>query len=152
MLSENQQIFLDVNKSINFLIVGIPSLVYNKLMWGGIGIEPLILYIDKKILNGTILGDVHLEYYHFNDDMYREVFDRENRLYLPTAERALVDTIAFLDKNYIEGPLIESLQNYLDKHQDLSKLYSVADHYKVPRDKIDYWINEAREETDMSMG
>lgn len=64
----------------------------------------------------------------------------------------MVDTITFLDKNYIEGPLIESLQTYLYRNKDLSKLREVTDFYNLPMSTLDYWIKEAEEETDMSMG
>lgn len=152
MLSYNQQIFVDVNRPTNFLLVGTPSLVYNGLMYGNVSGEMLTVYTDILELDGLHLGDVSLEYNHFNDSAYCIEFDKDNNLWLPTAERALVDTIHFLKQNYIEGPLIESLQNYLAKHEDLSELYAVAEHYSVSRDEIDYWINEALEEDDMSMG
>ena len=152
MLSRNQQIFVDVNRGRDFLLVGEPSLVYNGLMYGGIGTEPLAIYINEKDLDGVHIGDVFLEYYHFSDGTYCREFDKDNSIWLPSAERALVDTMHFLQYNYIEGPLIESLQNYLSKHDDLAELYAVADHYNVPRSEVDYWINEAREESDMSMG
>ena len=152
MLSFNQQKFIDVNRPTKFLLVGTPSLVYNDLMYGNIGGEHLNVYTDIEDLDGIRLGDVSLEHYHCSDSEYCSEMDPINNLWLPTAERALVDTINFLDKNYIEGPLIESLQTYLSSHEDLSELYAVAAHYNVPKENIDYWIKEALEESDMSMG
>lgn len=149
MLSRNQRIYLDVNKPTNFQIVGESALTYNKLMWGG---GDLVLYTPVSLLDNLSYGDIHLEHNHFTDGYYCNEVDGENNLWLPSAERALVDTINFIEQNYIEGPLIESLQTYLSEHDDLSKLYEVADFYKVSRDTIDYWINEAREESSMSMG
>lgn len=149
MLSRNQQTYVDANKPANFLLVGTTALSYNKLMWGG---DELILYTPWEELDHIPMCDMRLEHYHFSDGSFCNIMDESNRLWLPTAERALVDTINFLEENFIEGPLIESLQNYLAKNKDLSQLYAVAAHYNVPKDKIDYWIKEAREESDMSMG
>lgn len=149
MLSRNQQTYIDANKPANFLIVNTTALTLNKLMWGG---NELILYTPWEELDHLPMCDMRLEHYHFADGNYCTLIDDKNNLWLPTAERALVDTIHFIEQNYIEGPLIESLQNYLSSHADLSELYTVADHYNVPSEKIDYWINEAREESDMSMG
>lgn len=147
MLTNNQRLYLFINKC-NHLIVGETALRLNGLMYGG---NVLCLYIPYPELDGIIRGDVVIEYNHFEDGYYCETTEVDN-LWLPSAERALVDTINFIEQNYIEGPLIESLQTYLAEHKDLSKLYEVADFYKVPRETIDYWINEAREETSMSMG
>ncbi len=152
ILSMNQKLYIEANGHVDMLMVSTPSLIYNKLMWGNAGIEPLYIYTPIAELDGLRLGDVHLESNHFSDGAYCSLMDEENRLWLPTAERALVDTIAFLDNNYIEGPLIESLQTYVNEHDDLSELYKVARYYKVSKNDIDYWIREAREEGDMSMG
>lgn len=149
MLSRNQQTYISANRPANFLVVGTTALTCNKLMWGG---DELILYTPWEELDHIPMCDMRLEHYHFSDGDYCSLMDQVNNLWLPTAERALVDTINFLEKNYIEGPLIESLQTYLEKNKDLSELYAVADHYGVSRDKINYWIDEAREESDMSMG
>lgn len=74
-------------------------------------------------------------------------------LLIPTRERAIVDYVKLQDEYGDEGILIESIQSYLrDYEEDLPKLYEVADFLKLPRKELDYWLNEAREESDMSMG
>lgn len=145
-------IYLTANRGRDFLLVGIPSLVYNGLMYGNVNSEPLVLYTPYSELDGVLNIDVHLEHNHFNDSDFVFVFSESNNLWLPTPERAIIDTIAFLNYNYIEGPLIESLQNYMYKRDDYTELYKVAEHYNVSRDTVDYWLKEAREESDMSMG
>lgn len=149
MLSRNQLAHIRANSPADFLAVSETALAANGLMWGGGG---LVLYTPLSEIDNLTVGDVRFEHNHFSDSDNCYVMDMEHNIWVPTAEKALVDTIAFLDDNYIEGALIESLQNYLAKHDDLSKLYEVADHYNVSRDKVDYWINEAIEEGDMSMG
>lgn len=147
MLTEWQEIYLQNNPG-DHLIVGESALARNGLMYCG---NILCLYTPYIELDGVVRFGIITECNHFEDGYYCTTAGRDN-LWLPSAERALVDTINFLKQNYIEGPLIESLQTYLSEHNDLSKLYEVADFYKVPRETIDYWINEAREETSMSMG
>lgn len=148
-IAEANEVYFRCNRSEDKLAVGASALELNKLMWGGYGIE---LYTDYEELHHVRMGAVYLEHYHFSDRNFCQMIDTCNRVWLPSAERSLVDTITFLDYNYIEGPLIESLQNYIRKHGDLSELRKVADFYKLPQETLDYWINEALEETDMSMG
>lgn len=147
MLTKWQEMYLHVNP-INHLVVGESALARNGLMYSG---NILCLYTPYQELDGVARFGIITECNHFEDGYFCKTIDRDN-LWLPSAERALVDTINFLEKNYIEGPLIESLQTYLSEHEDLSELYKVADFYNVPKESINYWINEALEETDMSMG
>lgn len=146
--TENQLRFLLRNNSRTTSIVGHAALENNSLLYGN---NFLTVYTPYDTLDNLTLGDVRLENYHYGDSKFmRRVGDK---LYLPTREKAIIDTIAFLDKNYNEGELIEALQNYSRMvKEDYSKLYEVADYYKVSRETVDYWINEANEESDMSMG
>ena len=74
-------------------------------------------------------------------------------LLIPTRERAIVDYIKLQENYGDEGILIESLQTYLaDYSIDLPKLYEVAAFLKLPREELDYWLNEARAESYMSEG
>lgn len=149
MWSDHQINYFKANAPRATLIVGQRSLVDNGLMYGPCTLD-VLAYCNE--LDGVRFGSVCLEANHFTDDNFCKMIDEENKVLLPTAERALVDTIAFLDNNYIEGPLIESLQDYLSHHSDLSELRKVAEFYSLPQEKLDYWINEALEESDMSMG
>ena len=149
MWTEHQKNYLKANIYNETLIVGQSALVNNGLMYGPCGL--VVLAYDES-LHGIRLGDVFLEYFHFTDGHYCTEIDREHKVWLPTPERALVDTMFFIDKNYIEGPLIESLQDYLSRHDDLTELRSVASFYGLKNDVLNYWINEALNESDMSMG
>lgn len=148
MWSKHQEDYFKANAPWKTLIVGQEALVDNGLMYG-----PCMLTVHTcaKELDNLVLGDIVLEHYHFIDGYFCREIDKENRVWLPSAERALVDTITFIDKNYIEGALIESLQTYLSNHNDLSELRHVADFYKLPSETLDYWIKEARESRDMSI-
>ena len=92
--------------------------------------------------------------YYFNpygkDTKYTNPRKTNRYLHEPTKERALVETIKF-HGYFNEGILIEALQNYIRNVKDFSLLYEVAEYFSVSRDDVDYWINEAREESDMSM-
>ncbi len=132
------------------LIVGESALARNGLMYGSC---VLCIYTPYKELHHLNFNDVYIEHYHITDDKECiSCIDNNFNIYIPTAERAIVDTIINLDNNYIEGPLIESLQNYSSKNDDLSLLYKVADTYNLSREDLEYWLQEAREESDMSMG
>ena len=68
-------------------------------------------------------------------------------LLLPSKERALVECIKHLD--WIdEGLLIEGLRNYLDNFWDKKLLYEAAEHFELPMEELQYWLNEARNEYD----
>lgn len=69
----------------------------------------------------------------------------EEKYLVPTAERALVEAVKYDDTDL--GYVFESFCKYLDRNEDLTKLYEVADFYDVPRDKIGWWIKEVHEDT-----
>lgn len=144
-LSRNQKLHVSVNGGA--CVVGDTALAFNGLMWGN---SCMYLQTFFERLNNIQLCDIKLQYYHFDDDAY--LVRHNDNVYLPTAERAIVDTIKYIEVNYNEGSLIESLQTYISHNSSFTKLYEVADHYGVPRSDVDYWLNEAREESDMSMG
>lgn len=137
-----------VNKSKPILLVGHSALEYNGLIYGN-GFMTVWTPNDKH--EGIKFGPLQLERYHFGDmEFMKEI---EDNIFLPTPEKAIIDTIAFLDKNCNEGELVEALQDYLEDNEDnLSELYKVADYYKVSRDKVDYWITEAATSPYISMG
>jgi hypothetical protein len=95
--------------------------------------------------------------YYYVQDLDREHYLKSSEsnpnLLIPTQERALVDYIKLEEEYGDEGILIESLQSYLAQHSDnLEKLYEVADFFKLPREELEYWLKEAREESYMSEG
>lgn len=93
-------------------------------------------------------------YYYFNpfgkDTKYAIPMQTNILAYKPTKERAIVETVKF-HEYFNEGVLIEALQSYIAGTPNMTLIYEVADYFKVSRDDIDYWFNEAREESNMSM-
>lgn len=143
-----QKIFMQANGGA--ILVGKSGLVFNGLVYGS---DIITVYTGYKRLHRIDLTDVILSYYHIDDDLEGvRCIDIENNVWVFSVERAIVDAVKFMYQSYDEGVVIEALQNYLDRSPDLDKLYKVAEHYSVPKSDIDYWLNEAREETDMSMG
>lgn len=148
MWTKNQEMYIRANDGA--VLCGAPALSACGLVWGSNLIAVKTKYPDLHRLR---LGDLYLSYYHFDDDAFIEKIDDTLNVYKPTAERAVIDAIEFMEKSYDEGKVIESLQEYIRINNDnMSQLYLVADHYNVSRSKVDYWLNEAREEGDMSMG
>lgn len=131
----------------NVLLVGDAALSYNNLVYTG---PHYCVATNHKTLDGVLSGVISYEFYHFKDfDFCRAV---KNGAYVPSPEKAIIDTIVWLPENMCEGSLIEALQTYQSKTDDRTRLYEVADFYKVPREFVDYWWREAEEESDMSMG
>ena len=105
----------------------------------------------EDIPNGLFAVFVRYYYNPMGKDIQYTVCGKAHKnIHEPTKERALVETIKFHDY-FNEGILIEALQNYIRNVEDFSLLYEVAEYFSVSRDDVDYWINEAREESDMSM-
>lgn len=95
----------------------------------------------------------YIYYPNLDREHYLVPSEFNKNLLIPTRERALIDYVILQEEYGDEGILIESLQSYLrDYEKDLPELYKVADFFKLNRDTLEYWLNEAREETDMSMG
>ncbi len=114
----------------------------------------LQLLTDKEQLDRLQLATCEYIYYPNLDRVhYVEPSAVNPGLLIPTRERAIVDYIKLLEEYGDEGILIESLQSYLyNFSKDLPKLYEVADFFQLSRDSLDYWLEEARNESDMSMG
>lgn len=123
------------------------ALARTGLVYGNLSF--LVLWSEYKILDGLTAGAVQ---YLYNDDIdfnYELMPESTNPLLLcPSKERALVECIK-CEKWCDEGVLIEAMKNYLWAFKDMDKLYEVADHFKVPRSKIDYWVKEAEEDEDL---
>lgn len=95
----------------------------------------------------------YIYYPNLDREHYLNPSKSNPNLLIPTQERALVDYIKLEEEYGDEGILIESLQSYLAQHSDnLEKLYEVADFFKLPREELEYWLKEAREESYMSEG
>lgn len=97
-----------------------------------------------------IAGNVLLEHYHFHDEY--ALTKQPSGVYLPSAERCLIDCMVWQNENCDEGFLIEALQTYQQRGHKVEDLYECADHYLVPHEVVDYWWKEAEEDSEMSMG
>ena len=113
---------------------------------------PMCWTTYEEIPNGTFAV---FTYYYYNpagkDTRYSKPMQINSYAYEPIKERAIVETIKFREY-FNEGILIEALQNYIEGSPNMPLLYEVADYFGVLREDVDYWLNEAREESDMSMG
>ena len=146
--SVTTNLYVMSNSNNPLLVVGDSALDKNILIYSSSNVNLLTAFIE---LDNLQIGNIILEAYHFTDDY--QVRELQDNIYVPSAERAIVDTIHFLDMNYNEGSLIEALQNYSRRvNRDFTKLYEAGEHYGVTKETIDYWIKEADEESDMSMG
>lgn len=135
---------LDKNK---YVMTGISSMCYNGMSLDNIYM-PELLTTNPTAKEGMIVAGI-VEY------CYTEELDTENyvtpldgieNILIPSFERSIVENIK-LDLKYIdEGYFLEKLERYLTGNfYNLKLLYEVADHFKVPRSKIDYWIEECRD-------
>lgn len=107
------------------------------------------IWTTYKSIDGITAGVVRYLYNNNIDFSYELSREKTNPLLLcPSKERALVECIK-CEKWCDEGVLIEAMKNYLWAFKDMDKLYEVADHFKVPRSKIDYWVKEAEEDEDL---
>ena len=129
------------------LLVGESALSHNGLVSG---YNHYVINTDIQPMDKVSIGTITFEYWHLNDYLYTT--EIQSRLFIPTPERAIIDCIIWQNKNYDEGFLIEALQTYQEQKHDVSDLYECADHYLVPHEVVDYWWQEALEESDMSMG
>lgn len=86
-----------------------------------------------------------IDYEHFVKPM-----DTNPLILLPTPERALVEYIKN-EKWCDEGTLIEALKTYdfRDDRRNYELLYKVAEFFDLPSDTLDYWIKEAKEDTEV---
>lgn len=136
------------NRKDKTVVVGSNALAANGLV-SGYNIH--IVQTRYKEMNKVPMKDIIFEFYHLwdNENYLTEI---SPNLYLPTAERAIIDCMVWQKENMDEGFLIEALQTYQYNGHKVEDLYECADHYLVPHEVIDYWWKEAEEEDDMSMG
>lgn len=136
------------NRKDKTVVVGSNALAANGLV-SGYNIH--IVQTRYKEMNKVPMKDIIFEFYHLwdNENYLTEI---SPNLYLPTAERAIIDCMVWQKENMDEGFLIEALQTYQYNGHKVEDLYECADHYLVPHEVVDYWWKEAEEEDDMSMG
>lgn len=136
------------NREDKTVIVGSNALAANGLV---AGYTIHIVQTKYRIMNKVPMKDIIFEFYHLWDNEHY-LTEISPNLYLPTAERAIIDCMVWQKENMDEGFLIEALQTYQYKGHKAEDLYECADHYLVPHEVVDYWWKEAEDEGDMSMG
>jgi hypothetical protein len=129
------------------IIVGSDALACNGLVSG---YNVNIVNTPYKAMNGVQVNGLIYEYFHLQD--INNCVEVKHNLFIPTAERSIIDCILWQEENKDEGFLIEALQTYQEQGHKVSDLYECADHYLVPHEVVDYWWKEAEEDTEMSMG
>lgn len=104
----------------------------------------LDLQTKEKELDKMSFGCFKMFYNSTIDFKYCLTESPSNKLILlPSKERAIVECIKHLD--WIdEGLLIEGIKNYIAYFWNEKLLYETAKHFDVPRETIDYWIEEAK--------
>lgn len=132
----------EVSRSLgkDIIITGKSALVINKLIrdnFDTVSITCLKEAYSNKNYN------VQFEYAHLRD-MYKTVRLADG-VYVPTSEKSLLDTIVWYPENVDKKTVLIALHNYklLRGDAGLDRLYNIADHYKVPRQFINYWWKEA---------
>lgn len=125
------------------VITGICALARNGLIYANAA--HLELQTEYKNLDNLCTIACSFHFVHKIDWYYELEPSLSNPLLLlPSAERSLIECIAHIDW-VDEGFLIEALQDYNSRFlpNNYKKLYACADHFGVPRETADYWINEA---------
>ena len=106
----------------------------------------LDVFTEHSELDGL---DLHVMVYYYNPSIDYEHWVTPSPtnplLLLPSPERAIVEYVKN-EKWCDEGTLIEALKTYELRKTitNLPLLYEVAEFFKVPKETIDYWLNEAR--------
>jgi hypothetical protein len=93
----------------------------------------------------------YVTYYYFSEidtENWVEPEESNPLLLKPTKERAIVEYLKN-EKWCDEGLLIEALKNYLEQFRNDEELYRVADFYGLERSTLDYWIQEAINDTEI---
>ena len=149
-LGDNMDKAIEVAEERDYpvVIVGFDALARNGLVSG---YNSAVINTNHKFMNKVQVNGLIFEFYHLwdNENYLTEI---SPNLYLPTAERAIIDCMVWQKENMDEGFLIEALQTYQYNGHKVEDLYECADHYLVPHEVVDYWWKEAEEEDDMSMG
>lgn len=104
-----------------------------------------LLFLQTPYLEMDGVCTIYITYYYYSNIDYEYCVtpsDTNNLILIPSRERAIIDYLR-CDKWCDEGILIEALKSYLAWFKNDKKLYACADHFGVPRETVDYWINEA---------
>ena len=69
-----------------------------------------------------------------------------DQVYVPTAERALIELIKHNLRFIDEGFVLEGMDMYVTSNKfNYNLLMKVASHFNVSKDLVDYWIKESKD-------
>lgn len=126
-----------------FLVTNETALEMNGLCCAGLG--PLriakcannpIRIRDRRVVPTESKTSSDLTHFVRTSDRYPEII-------IPSAERAIVDSILNID-SIDEEYVVESIFAYLGRVSNLRGLYEVADFFSLKRNILDHWIAEAQ--------
>ena len=102
--------------------------------------------ISNDVLDeGQELRDSHNSYKVISDyDKVNFILSTPNGWFVPTEARCIIDCIRYRNLVNNDDQFLYAIEDYFDLGKSLEELYEVADFYKVPRSKVDYWINESK--------
>ena len=105
------------------------------------------LYTENKMLDGVTFNPFVSYWYTDNQDVsnYVELLKGTNNIYLPTIERAIIEALRNDLRCTIEDYFYDDFSRYIEFDMDYKKLCEVADFYGLSREKLDYYINEAKD-------
>lgn len=127
------------------IIMGTNALVINCL---STAIETILIVATKEEwLGGLDLGPMQYKYIPDIDDKnFLNPINDNEKLFIPTSERAIIDAIRYPDFVRDEYTL-QAIVDYCDMRYktDHSKLYEVAAFYGIGKEEMDYRIEDARD-------
>lgn len=130
-------------KNHNYVITGECALARNGLIY--FNAMHLMVYTSYEDLDKLTAGPITYYYCdNIDEENYTIQMSTNEKLLLPTAERAIIEYIMNPDR-CDEGLLLEALDSYINRNQDISKLYEVSDFYGCDRQKLEYWISQLDE-------
>lgn len=131
---------------MDMILTNVTALSYNGLIYS-VGGFPYIATWRSQADGVRTLDKVFLYSKYFYDTTYmRQLSDG---IMLPTPERTIVEYV-LNEKHCDEGLLIEALKSYNENgNANYQLLYEVAEHFKLSRDILDYWLKEAREDSEV---
>lgn len=129
-----------------YVLTGVCMLARNGMVYANVTHLDLQTSIEEMHLFRTGISS-----FFFNPDIDYGYCVSESAsnplLLLPSKERAIVECIKHLDW-VDEGLLIEGIQNYISDFWNEKLLYEAASHFNLPEEELEYWLEEARNESD----
>ena len=123
------------------VLTGINALVHNGISTSfETNLEILTDDVDLKGTTGyCYVGELDL----INFLQEKPIVDQ---VYVPTAERALIELIKHNLRFIDEGFFLEGMDMYVTSNKfNYNLLMKVASHFNVSKDLVDYWIKESKD-------